>query len=206
MWLIVRACVLKSAGVYWSASLGMNKIEWGLPTSSAAASLTGNADLAAGLSGQRFGWVLDASSMLYVWQAVFLTLLEVTGRVLWQVCHLPHRLSSQGGGALIGHCDGVLSHSNPLPQMRHAPPCGRATGALRGDFVRKMLSTLCFCSVCPTSDAMTIFAKEKLLQHPLMLCQEHSWASCLVLTMRTLSALHLPVVKHSTIGSWGHCT
>lgn len=39
---------MKSAGVCWSASLGMDKIERGLPTSSAAASLTGNADLAAG--------------------------------------------------------------------------------------------------------------------------------------------------------------
>lgn len=202
MWLTIRACVPKRVKhLYWSANLGMNKIERRLPTSSAAASVTGNAYLATGLSGQRFGWVLDASSMLYVWQAVFLTLLEVTGRVLWQICHLPHRLSSQEGGALIGHCNRVLSHGYPLPQMRCAPPCGRATGELLGDFVGKMLSTLCFCSVCPTSDSMTIFAKGNLLQRPLLLCQEHSRASCLVLTTRTISALYLPVVKHSTVGS-----
>lgn len=98
MWLIVRACV-KSAGVCWSASLGMDKIERGLPTSSAAASLTGNAT-----------WLRAQWTKVWLSTWCLLHALCVTGSLPHVArsdrkspvtgLSLPHRLSSQGGGTL----------------------------------------------------------------------------------------------------------
>ena len=118
-------------------------------------------------------------------------------RVLCQVSHGPHWCSSREGGALIGHWDQVCIQAPVTATVIRFHRCvvrPHAAGP-RECFVAILLERCChplflFCQPhlrcgyrCFVLFCFCFFPRRKLLQCPLLLCQGHRRAGCLVLNL-----------------------